>query len=97
MLSSIKAVKAVSIILTLAFAICAFFMIGGFFNDDLNYFDNAERGCGFFVVAVTLGILALFVVLTVSIAKIQKEMEYEKIAVAEEIKELKKQIKELQK
>ena len=97
MCNRIKTMKVISIILTLIFTICGIFMMIGFWSDDLNYFNKAEKGCGFFVMAVVLGILVLFVVLSAAISKIQKEIEDEKIAVANEIKELKKQIEKLQK
>lgn len=97
MTSSLRVIKIISILLTIVFVFCACFMISGFFSDDLNYFDASDKGCGLFVVAVVSGILLLFIILSVTVSKIIKEQEAEKFAVAEEIAELKKQIKQLQK
>ena len=76
MFSRIKLLKVISIILTLIFFTCSAWIILYFFSshNDINYFNTAEDGCGFFVAVVA-----------------------EKVAVAEEIKELKKQIEKLQK
>ena len=99
MFSKIKLLKVISIILTLVFIACCIWITGDFFsgNNDLNYFKEKENGSGFFVVVVVLAIVVSFVFQSVVLSKIQKELEQEKIAVAEEIKELKKQIEKLQK
>ena len=94
MTSPLRAVKFICIILTIAFIVCAFFMINGFFSDDLNYFNSSDKGCGLFVLAVVLGIAALFIILSVTVSKIINEFEAAMLANAEEINALKKQIEE---
>ena len=93
MFSKIKLLKVISIILTLVFIACCIWITGSFFSGhrDLNYFNSAEHGSGFFVLVVVLAIAASFILQSVVLTKLQKELEDEKVAVAEEIKELKKE------
>lgn len=97
MTSPLRVIKVICVVLTIAFIFCAFFMISGYFSDDLNYFDSSDNGSGLFVVAVVLGIAALFIILSVAISKIVKEFEAGMFANSEEINSLKKQLDELKK
>ena len=83
MFSRIKVLKAISIILAVIFLV--FFVY------------SAKRVDGTLFIAMVLGIVTLFILQAIALTKIEKELADEKVATAEEIRDLKKRLEELEK